>query len=310
MSLIVIVDDRLINRSVFAKLAAKVEPDVDIRIFSDPREALSALEDEAPDLVVTDYHMPHWDGAEFVRRFRRLPGAAEIPVIVVTVHDERQVRLRALEAGATDFLTTPVDHHEFVARARNLLRMHKSQALLAEKARELAQAAKRARELEVQQAHALADLRARMASVIERLPGLLSATAIDGLVLFVNAQQAAFAGCEACEATDRPLDHLFGPTRAADHALRDREIASGGVAIQRFLERAVDARGRTRLLVTEKTPLRIGEGAVIGVFTCSIDVTEMNEDCLAILSAQAREGARAARTRLQGPSDSVRRAAS
>jgi len=310
MSLIVIVDDRLINRSVFAKLAAKVEPDVEIRIFSDPREALSALEDEAPDLVVTDYHMPHWDGAEFVRRFRRLPGAAEIPVIVVTVHDERQVRLRALEAGATDFLTAPVDHHEFVARARNLLRMHKSQALLAEKARELAQAALRGRELEAQQARALADLHARMARVIEGLPGLLSATAADGLVLFVNAQQAAFAGCEAREATDRPLDRLFGPARAAEHALRDREIAAGRVASQRFLECAVDARGRTRLLVTEKTPLRIGEGGVLGVFTFSIDVTDMDEDSLAILSAQAREGARSARTRLPGPLDPMRRAAS
>jgi PAS domain S-box-containing protein len=280
-----------------------VEADVRLRLFADPREAIQALERELPDLVITDYHMPHWDGAEFVRRFRRLPGASEIPVIVVTIHEERQVRLRALEAGATDFLASPVDHHEFVARARNLLRMHRSQALLA-------QAAARGRELEDRHARALADLRARMACVIERLPGLLSATAPDGSVLFVNAQQAEFAGCDAADAADRPLAQLFGAARADAHAQRDREIAAGDAPAHRFLERAADALGRTRLLVTEKTPLRLGDDEVSGVFTCSIDVTDLDVSSLAGLAAPGGERARPARPRLPGALDPVRRAAS
>jgi PAS domain S-box-containing protein len=306
MSLIVIVDDRLINRSVFARLAAKVEADVDLRMFADPCEALAALERETPDLVVTDYRMPHWDGAEFVRRFRRLPGAADVPVIVVTIHEERQFRLRALEAGATDFLTAPVDHHEFVARARNLLRMYRTQTQLAHKARELAAVAARGRELEERQARALLELRARMAGVIERLPGMISATDRQGCVLFVNAQQAAFAGCEAADVADRPLDRLFGAARAADHAERDRGVAAGLVQAERFLERAVDALGRPRLLVTEKTPLRIGDGEVTGVFTCSIDVTDL--DAAAFPTGFERK--RPSHPRLSGGVDSLRRAAS
>ena len=55
------------------------------------------------------------------------PGCADVPVVVITVYEERSFRLRALEAGATDFLHSPVDHHEFVTRARNLLKLRKQQ---------------------------------------------------------------------------------------------------------------------------------------------------------------------------------------
>ena len=88
------------------------------------------MRDNTPDLVVTDYKMPQMDGGEFIRRFRELPGAAEVPVIVITIYEERSFRLRALEAGATDFLQSPVDHNEFVTRARNLLKLRKQQLLL------------------------------------------------------------------------------------------------------------------------------------------------------------------------------------
>jgi hypothetical protein len=81
MSLIVIVDDRNTNRNIFAKLAASIEPDITVRTFGDPGEALVWLADHAPDLVITDYKMPGMDGAEFIRLFRELPAAGDIPVI-------------------------------------------------------------------------------------------------------------------------------------------------------------------------------------------------------------------------------------
>ena len=100
--------------------------------FEDPLAALEWLAGNTPDLVITDFKMPNLDGAEFTRRFRELPGCADVPVVVITVYDERSFRLSALEAGATDFLHSPVDHSEFVTRARNLLKLRKQQLLLAE----------------------------------------------------------------------------------------------------------------------------------------------------------------------------------
>src|SRR5947209_4694731 len=108
MSQIVILDDRVTNRKIFSRLAASICDDATVHAFADPPAALAWLKDNTPDLVVTDYKMPHMDGAEFIRRFRELPGSADTPVIVITVYEERSFRLRALDAGATDFLQSPV----------------------------------------------------------------------------------------------------------------------------------------------------------------------------------------------------------
>ena len=84
------------------------------------------MRENTPDLIVTDYKMPQMDGAEFIGDSASCREPADIPVIVITIYEERSFRLRALEAGATDFLQNPVDHHEFVTGARNLLKLRGS----------------------------------------------------------------------------------------------------------------------------------------------------------------------------------------
>src|SRR5205807_9157841 len=83
MPLIVILDDQVTNRTIFSKLAASIDEGVVVRAFGEPQAALDWVRDNTPDLVVTDFKMPQMDGAEFIRRFRELPGAAEIPVIEI-----------------------------------------------------------------------------------------------------------------------------------------------------------------------------------------------------------------------------------
>jgi CheY-like chemotaxis protein len=129
MSTIVIVDDQPVNRTIYAKIAASIAEDVRTRTFGDPREALEALAGIAPDLIITDYQMPGLNGASFIRRVRAEPALADIPIIVITVFADRAFRLRALDAGATDFLLSPVDPREFVTRARNLLKLREQQIL-------------------------------------------------------------------------------------------------------------------------------------------------------------------------------------
>mgnify|MGYP002829086421 CR=1 FL=1 len=74
--------------------------------------------------------MPHLDGAEFEQSLSRLPTCSDVPVIVVTAYEDRGFRYDALNAGATDFLLSPVDHEEFRARARNMLTLRFQQGLL------------------------------------------------------------------------------------------------------------------------------------------------------------------------------------
>ncbi len=138
MALILIVDDRVTNRTIYSKLAQSIGEDVKVRAFGDPCEALDWLKGARPDLIVTDHDMPQIDGDEFISRFRALPHSAGVPIMMITVNDQRTLRLRALESGATDFLTTPIDHFEFLSRARNLLKLGQRAQVVAPAPREKA----------------------------------------------------------------------------------------------------------------------------------------------------------------------------
>jgi CheY-like chemotaxis protein len=76
---------------------------------------------------------------EFIERLRLIPGRADVPVVMVTADTESDVRHRALQLGAQDFLTKPVDKVELTARVRNLLALRKSQQQLADRAAWLAE---------------------------------------------------------------------------------------------------------------------------------------------------------------------------
>ncbi|MHA1113320.1 MAG: response regulator, partial [Alphaproteobacteria bacterium] len=169
MSVIVVIDDRITNRNILTKLAALLEEGASVKAFPDPAEALIWSETNTPDLVVTDFKMPNMDGAEFVRRFRRLPFCFDIPVMVVTVYEDRHFRYKALEAGATDFLLSPIDHREFKVRARNLLTLRKQQQTIKKRAYFLERKLETTDRLRVQVQR---ESRERLLQVIDTVPAM------------------------------------------------------------------------------------------------------------------------------------------
>ncbi|QWT45182.1 HD domain-containing phosphohydrolase [Azospira inquinata] len=135
---IVIVDDAEINLALFKALAGRI-PETRIWCFPRSGEALTWCAEGQADMVVVDYMMPAPDGLEFIRRFRAMPGMETVPLLMVTANEQREVRYQALEAGASDFLTKPVDKAEFLARLRNLCELRRSQRLLHDRAAWLAE---------------------------------------------------------------------------------------------------------------------------------------------------------------------------
>jgi two-component system response regulator RpfG len=131
---VVIVDDRSTARKLLEGLARSLEPGVVVESYDDPQDALAQMQLVTPDLVITDYRMPGMDGIEFTRRIRNERHLADVPVIIVTVVEDRQVRYQALENGATDFLTRPIDPQECRARCLNLLALRRSQRVIADRA--------------------------------------------------------------------------------------------------------------------------------------------------------------------------------
>jgi len=130
MTRIAIIDDQAISRKLLAKLVGTIEEGAEVHSFADPVQALSWIEANPPDLVLTDYKMPNLDGVAFTRLLRDMPQCSDVPLVVVTCIEDREIRYQALEAGATDFLTKPVDHVECRARCRNLLTLRRQQQII------------------------------------------------------------------------------------------------------------------------------------------------------------------------------------
>jgi adenylate cyclase len=84
--------------------------------------ALELVESAKPDLVLLDVVMPQLDGYAVCRRLRERVETAVLPVIMVTSSSEPE-KVKAIEAGADDFIQKPFNHHELLARVRSLLRI-------------------------------------------------------------------------------------------------------------------------------------------------------------------------------------------
>jgi two-component system response regulator RpfG len=132
MSSILIIDDQFTSRKILEQLVSTLSGHIEAKSFADPVQALEWAAAHHPDLVLTDYKMPNMDGIEFTRKFREIH--PDIPLVVVTALEEKEIRYQALEAGATDFLTKPIDHTECRARCRNLLLLSHHQRLIKDRA--------------------------------------------------------------------------------------------------------------------------------------------------------------------------------
>lgn len=134
---VLIVDDTEINLILFGALVKKLD-DCQAFVFADPRQALAWVTDNVPDLVIVDYMMPELDGIEFIRLVREMPGRKLAPILMITANDQKQIRYRALDLGANDFLTKPIDKVEFLARTRNMLSLNQARKHMADHASWLA----------------------------------------------------------------------------------------------------------------------------------------------------------------------------
>lgn len=94
----------------------------DVRLARDGEEALLALEEETPDLVVLDWMLPGVSGIEICRRIRARPTTRDLPVIIVTARGEEEDRVRGLDTGADDYMTKPLSVAELMARIKAVLR--------------------------------------------------------------------------------------------------------------------------------------------------------------------------------------------
>ncbi len=117
MKLILVVDDeRQITRMLRAALQSS---GYEVAVAQNGLEALERIQEQPPDLIITDLAMPEMNGVELTQAIRR---SAETPIIVLSVRDNEAMKVRALDQGADDYVTKPFNMPELLARVRAHLR--------------------------------------------------------------------------------------------------------------------------------------------------------------------------------------------
>ena len=119
---ILIVDDEPANVLLLEKLLAS-EGYSRVRATTDPRRALEIYREEPQDLVLLDLRMPYLDGFEVMRAINEIERDSYPPILVLTAQADQSTRIRALNEGARDFLTKPIERRETLCRIRNALEL-------------------------------------------------------------------------------------------------------------------------------------------------------------------------------------------
>ena len=114
--ILVVDDEPQITRVLRTALTAQ---GYDIRVANDGEMALEIMKDWAPNLIITDLSMPHFDGIQLCRRVRAV---SQVPIVVLSVRDQERQKIEALDAGADDYITKPFSMNELLARVRANLR--------------------------------------------------------------------------------------------------------------------------------------------------------------------------------------------
>jgi putative two-component system response regulator len=126
---ILVVDDEPVNLKLLDKLLTGqgYRPPV---LVHDPREVLERYQQHRPDLILLDINMPHLDGYQVMAQLQALNDPLLPPIVILTAQLGREYLVKALAAGARDFVGKPFDRVELLMRVRNLLDAQRAHRLL------------------------------------------------------------------------------------------------------------------------------------------------------------------------------------
>ncbi len=270
MSQVLIVDDSRTNLALLSHLTQHVDDDIVVEATDHVDKALRWLSGNKPDLIIADYNMPDINGIEFTRQCRATPNGKDIPIVMVTSARRRKVCLEAMRAGATEFLNSPVNQDDFVARIGHLLHLRRKSLDVRERALEVQQVRRWSRQQGLMPG---TPEWLKLVHVLDNVPVMLSAVSPMGQCLFVNAMQAAFFDCDPAEITGKYLSDLPDYIRNYLDSEIDAKVLSSHQTEKEFEQDLTDNEGTRHVLLTTKKPICDDQNNTIAILTTSVDIT-------------------------------------
>jgi two-component system cell cycle sensor histidine kinase/response regulator CckA len=197
---VLIVDDEPSNRQLLEVMLAP--EGFELATAASGAEALAKVAQQPPDLILLDVMMPGMDGYAFAATLKAGAATKSIPIIMVTVRDDREAKMRGLNAGAEDFLSKPVDRAELRVRVRNLLRL-KAYGDYHDTYSQLLETEVTARTAQIVESEA------RYRRIVETSNEGIWTLDAAGNTSFMNGRMAQMLECDASDARGRPLGHFL-----------------------------------------------------------------------------------------------------
>jgi signal transduction histidine kinase len=262
---VLVVDD---NADMRAYLTRLLQHRWTVRAVPDVDAALAAVAEYPPDLILADVMMPGRDGLAFVRLLRDRPGAADIPVIVVSARAGEEARLEGLRSGADEYLVKPFSPRELLVRVESQLALARGRR---ERAELLAREREARLEAELQKQH-LHDLFMQAPTLIAVLrgPDFIVELANEGVCRAWGRPQDTIVGRPLLDALPALHGQMFAPLlRDVYTTGRAREGPETPCRFDR-------ADGSSELVYFNfvYSPFRGADGHVAGIFVIASDVTD------------------------------------
>ncbi len=243
------------------------------------REALSKLVPEI-DLVLLDVMMTGMDGFEVARRIRMHQECGDVPIIMVTVLTTKEDRLRAVEAGANDFISKPIDRMELKIRMDSLLKMKEARDALKSHQAVL-------EDMVESRTEALRQSESRYRMLVENAPVGIVSCDLQGEILDLNPALLAILGSPSREATQQI------------NVLQCLQLVEAGIAedVKRCMSTGeqivaeyayTSTWGKHVHLCIHMVPTHDSEGRITGAQAIVEDITDRKKAQSALLESEQR----------------------
>jgi diguanylate cyclase (GGDEF)-like protein/PAS domain S-box-containing protein len=258
---ILVVDDQVANVKLLEYMLASAGY-TSVSSVTDPREVVGLYRKNRYDAVLLDLNMPYISGFDVMDSLLSLETDHYLPILVITAQPDH--KLRALEAGATDFISKPFDQMEVLTRIRNMLTIR-----LLHKNLHAYQGALERRSEELSSANRFLD------SVIENIPNMIFIKDAEHL-RFVRLNRAGeqMIGCNRAEMLGKSDHEMFSSQEADFFVAKDRQVLESRVILD-IAEEQIGTRDKgIRILHTKKVPVLDEHGKPSHLLGISEDVTE------------------------------------